>query len=161
SSAALASLPSIPGMEAISCCAAAAVLDGELGEEDVFCWAQSVPSANTPTSAANCMPRFIHRFMGFLQRMANWLILRRLRLVAASSFPGPPKCSSGSLFQRGHVDDEAILHVASQQPFVGGVDLVDSNHFDVRTEAVLAAEVQHRLRLSDSADDRTGQGPPA
>ena len=35
------------------------------------------------------------------------------------------------LLQRRHVDDEAVFHVALEQAFVGFVDLLDRDHFDV------------------------------
>jgi hypothetical protein len=55
-----------------------------------------------------------------------------------------------------HVDDEAVLHVALQQPLVGLVDLLHRDELDVGGDVVLAAEVEHLLGLADAADERAG-----
>jgi hypothetical protein len=34
-------------------------------------------------------------------------------------------------FERGHVDRKAILDVGFEEPFIGFVDLLDGNNFDV------------------------------
>ena len=39
-----------------------------------------------------------------------------------------------------------------EQPFVGFVDLLDGDHFDVGGDVVLAAEVEHLLGLGNPAD---------
>ena len=59
--------------------------------------------------------------------------------------------------QRSHVDREAVFHVALEHPLVGFVDLLDRDDFDVGSDVVLAAEVEHLLRLGDAADGRAGQ----
>ena len=57
-------------------------------------------------------------------------------------------------FERSHVDREAVLHVGLEQPLVGFVDLLNGDDFDVGGDVVLAAEVEHLLRLGDAADGR-------
>src|SRR5712692_8942094 len=63
-------------------------------------------------------------------------------------------------FQRSHVDDEAVLHVALGEALVGFVDLLDADQLDVGGDAVLGAEIKHLLRFADAADGGTGQPPP-
>ena len=41
--------------------------------------------------------------------------------------------------------------------FVGAVDFVGANHFDVRGDAMLGAEVEHLLGLADASDARAGK----
>jgi hypothetical protein len=53
---------------------------------------------------------------------------------------------------RSHVNREAILHIGLQHPLVGLVDLLDRDHLDIADDVVLAAEVEHLLRLLDAAD---------
>ena len=60
-----------------------------------------------------------------------------------------------------HVDGEAVLHVGLEQPLVGFVDLLDGDDFDVGGDVVLAAEVEHLLRLGDAADGRAGEAAAA
>src|SRR4051794_21536401 len=55
-----------------------------------------------------------------------------------------------------HVDREAVLDVRLEQPLVGLVDLLDGDDLDVGGDVVLAAEVEHLLRLRDAADVRAG-----
>src|ERR1051326_831195 len=61
---------------------------------------------------------------------------------------------TNSLFlHRSHVDDEAVLHVGLQHALVGFVDLLHGDDFNVAGDVVLAAEVEHLLRLRDAADE--------
>jgi hypothetical protein len=57
---------------------------------------------------------------------------------------------------RGHVDHEAVLHVALQHALVGLVDLVHRIISMSGDDAVLGAEVEHLLGLGDAADQRAG-----
>ena len=59
-------------------------------------------------------------------------------------------------FQRSHIDGEAILHVGLEQPLVGFIDLLDGNDFDIGSDVVCAAKVEHLLGLGDTADRRSG-----
>src|SRR5258708_23061527 len=59
--------------------------------------------------------------------------------------------------QRSHVDDEAIFHIAFEHALVGFVDLVDRNKFDVASDSAIGAELEHFLRLCDSANQGTRQ----
>src|SRR5512139_1517867 len=60
--------------------------------------------------------------------------------------------SAAALLQGRHVDHEAILDVAAQEPFVGLVQLLDADFFDVASDAVLRAEVEHLLRFRNTAN---------
>ncbi len=62
------------------------------------------------------------------------------------------------IVERGHVDDEAVFDVAFEHAFVGFVDLVHADHFDVRGDVVLAAEVEHFLGFGEAADEGAGEG---
>src|SRR5204863_3513119 len=78
--------------------------------------------------------------------------------------PGSPTDSKDAppgLLQRGIVDHEAILHVALQQAVIRFVDLLDTDFFDVRRDAVLAAEIQHLLGFADAANRRSRKISPA
>ena len=56
------------------------------------------------------------------------------------------------LLEAGHVDYEAVFYVALEETFVGFVDLLDGDDFDVAGDVVLAAEVEHLLGFFDAAD---------
>src|SRR6266566_2143843 len=60
-------------------------------------------------------------------------------------------------FQRRHVDREAVLHIRLQQSFVGFVDLLNGNHFDVGRDVVFAAKIEHLLGLGDSTNGGPGK----
>jgi hypothetical protein len=60
-------------------------------------------------------------------------------------------------FQRCHVYREPVFHIRLEQPRVRFVQLLDGNHFDVRGDVVLAAEVEHLLCLRDTANRRSGK----
>lgn len=62
------------------------------------------------------------------------------------------RLASGSLVQRRQIDHEAIAHVALEHAFVGLVDVLDIDHLHVAGNAVLGAEIEHLLRLGDTAD---------
>src|SRR6266478_7888155 len=65
------------------------------------------------------------------------------------------------LLQGCHIDDETVLHVAFQQAFVGFVDLLHPDQFDIRGNAVIGAEIQHLLGLPNPPDPGTGQLVPS
>ena len=52
------------------------------------------------------------------------------------------------------VDNEAVVHLAGLHSLHGAVDFVDADALDHAGNRVLAAEVQHLLRLLDGADGR-------
>src|SRR6478609_9940711 len=56
--------------------------------------------------------------------------------------------------ERCHINHKAVFHVAAQHALVGFIDLLDGNHLNVRRKFVLGAEIQHLLRLRNSADQR-------
>ena len=60
------------------------------------------------------------------------------------------------LSQRAHIDYEAVFHVLLQQAFEGFVDLLHWDDFDFRNNVVLAAVVEHLLRLRHAANHGTG-----
>src|ERR1700756_5249485 len=64
---------------------------------------------------------------GIPLEIRKWFDIGNKR-CAGSSSPQPPRLQG--LFQRCHIDDEAILHVSLQQSFVSFIDLLNSNHFD-------------------------------
>ena len=77
--------------------------------------------------------------------------------TTASSVPQGPagqgeRATLASGAQTGDVDHEAIPHVAPDDPIVGLVDLLHRDELDVRDDVVLAAMIQHLLRLGDAAD---------
>jgi hypothetical protein len=57
-----------------------------------------------------------------------------------------------SALERGHVDHEAVFHIALEHAFVGLVDLVHGDHLDVRDDLMLGAEIQHFLGFSDASN---------
>lgn len=71
---------------------------------------------------------------------------------------GEPEPAPSGL-QRGHVDHEAILHIANDHPLIGLVDVADIEHLDIAADAMLGAEIQHFLSLGDTANQRTRQHP--
>lgn len=46
------------------------------------------------------------------------------------------------------------FHITSDDPFIGFVDLLNGDQFDVRLDLVLRAEVEHVLCFFDAADER-------
>ena len=61
-----------------------------------------------------------------------------------------------STLQSAVVDDEAITDVALLHPLKCGVDVLDGNLLNLGDNVVLAAEIEHLLRLLDAADARAG-----
>ena len=55
------------------------------------------------------------------------------------------------------VDHEAVFHVTLDHSFVGVVDLIAADQFDIGDDAVFGAEVQHLLRFRNTADHRAGK----
>jgi len=53
------------------------------------------------------------------------------------------------LLQRRHIDHESKLHIAPEHSFVGFVNLLDRDQFDLRLDLVLRAEVEHFQGLLD------------
>jgi hypothetical protein len=56
-----------------------------------------------------------------------------------------------------HIDDEAIVYVAFQQPFVSLIDLLNGDQLNVRGDAMLSTEIEHLLDFADPANPGTGQ----
>ncbi|OLU23449.1 hypothetical protein BVH06_24580 [Pseudomonas sp. PA27(2017)] len=56
------------------------------------------------------------------------------------------------LGQGSHVDHEAVFHVTLEHALLGFVDVLDVDHFDVRDDVVLGAEVEHLLGFGDATD---------
>src|SRR5258705_10822782 len=84
--------------------------------------------------------------------------------ISTASTPGLSSQSANNfdrlLLQRRHINHEAILHVALQQPLVRIVDLLNWNQLDVRSDSVLRAKIQHLLRFPDATYGRSRQPPP-
>ena len=79
------------------------------------------------------------------------LFLSCAKTRAAATSEGRPGLS-GFHLEGGHVDDEAVLHIALEHPFIGIVDILDGNHFHIRHYVVLAAEIEHLLSRSHTAN---------
>ena len=60
--------------------------------------------------------------------------------------------------QARHVDDVAEAHVLLLHALVGVVDFLNRDDLDFGSDAVLGAEVEHVLRLSDRADQQPAKG---
>ena len=69
----------------------------------------------------------------------------------ARGFRLTPAHSRG-LGERGGVDDVAVAHVGGDDVVVSLGDVLTTNHFDLRDDAVLSAEVEHLLGFGDAAD---------
>ena len=57
-----------------------------------------------------------------------------------------------SRLQRGHIDDEAVFHVSLDRAVIGRVHVLDRDGLDVAGNVVLAAEIEHLLRLRQATD---------
>ena len=53
--------------------------------------------------------------------------------------------------QRSHVDDKPVTYIALYHPVVRLMNILDVNHFNIRYDAFVGAEIQHLLRFSDAA----------
>src|SRR5438105_12716314 len=62
--------------------------------------------------------------------------------------------------ERSHVDGETVLHIGLEQSFVGFVDLLDGNNFNISGDVMLATKIEHFLRFGDAADHRPGKTVP-
>jgi hypothetical protein len=56
------------------------------------------------------------------------------------------------LLKRRHIDNEAVLHVPFEKAFVSLVDLLNFDQFDIGSDAVIGAEIEHLLSFLDAAD---------
>ena len=65
------------------------------------------------------------------------------------------------LFQGCHINHEAVFHVALDQAFVGFVDFLDGNEFDVAGDVVFTAKIEHLLGFANAANQRAGELTPA
>ena len=57
------------------------------------------------------------------------------------------------LFQRGHVDHEAVANIILEQPLIRLVDGLHRHHLDLADDLMRGAEVDHLLGLRQAADD--------
>src|SRR5207249_6772927 len=72
------------------------------------------------------------------------------------------QCFLSLRFERSHVDGKPVLHVGLEQSLVGFVDFLDRDDFDIGSNVVSAAKVEHLLSFGDAANHRTGEtAPPA
>ena len=60
-------------------------------------------------------------------------------------------------FERSHIDREAVPHIGLEQSFVGFVDLLDGDDFDIGGNVMRPAKVEHLLGFGDAADGRAGE----
>src|SRR5208282_4208745 len=72
-----------------------------------------------------------------------------LSFVASMTFYLP------STFERRHVDDKTVAHVALDHPFVSFVHFLNRNLFDVGCNVMLSAEIEHLLGFFDASDHGT------
>src|SRR6266702_14441 len=72
-----------------------------------------------------------------------------------SACASPNSHRSWLFFQRLQVENEAVLHISLDHAFPRISNLVEARHLDVGDDVVLAAEVQHLLRLRNAANHRT------
>src|SRR3978361_2013346 len=83
---------------------------------------------------------------------------RRLTIFPVAHDLSDPAAANGpAASERGGVDDEAVADVARHHALPRLVDLIGRDDLDLGAEAVLRAEVEHLLRLRDTADHRAGQ----
>ncbi len=82
------------------------------------------------------------------RRDARFLIERRLKRVVLWH-----RSNRGRLLQRCHINYEPIFHVILEQPVIRLVKLLHTDCFDISGNVVLPAEIQHLLRLADTAND--------
>lgn len=75
-----------------------------------------------------------------------------LLLIERRAIDGPASATGRRGVERGDIDHETIFHIALQHSLIGCVDLLDSNHLDVRNDPLLRAEVEHFLRFRDTAN---------
>lgn len=54
--------------------------------------------------------------------------------------------------QRRHINHEAVFHIAFQHTFVSVVNVRHADHFDVRTDVMFGAEIEHFLGFCNAAD---------
>ena len=59
--------------------------------------------------------------------------------------------------QRCHINHKAVFHITFQHAFVRFIDILNLNHFDICSDTMLAAEIEHFLGLGDAADERAGE----
>src|SRR4030095_10087023 len=76
------------------------------------------------------------------------------------SKPDHPRTHLQFLLQPSHVDDEAVFHVTLEQSLVGLVDLLSPDHFHVRGDIALGAEIEHLLGLAGTANAGASDLPP-
>ena len=55
-------------------------------------------------------------------------------------------------FERSHVDREAVLHIGLEQSVVGLVDLLDWDDFDIGSDVMGPAKIEHLLGFGDTAN---------
>src|ERR1700730_8614861 len=61
------------------------------------------------------------------------------------------------LFDRRDINHKAVLYIALRQPFIGLVNILNLYQFNVGSDAVVGAEIQHLLSFANTSDGRTSQ----
>src|SRR2546427_7455672 len=113
------------------------------------------------------------RYQWFFGWVKTEVPKRSLNSVAAICRKTPPKRSLDAapsrvnelsqlllqepLLQRRHINHEAVLHIALRQPFIGLVNVLNFDQFNVRGDAVLGAEIEHLLRFANASNGGTRQ----
>ena len=62
--------------------------------------------------------------------------------------------------QRCHINNEAIFHVALDQAIVSLIYVLNGDEFDIRSDVMLAAEIQHFLGFFDTANQGAAETAP-
>ncbi len=58
-----------------------------------------------------------------------------------------------------HINHESILDIAADHTFEGILDPLHRRRLNLRNDSMLRAEIEQFLRLSDAADERSGETP--
>src|SRR5437899_12553458 len=83
------------------------------------------------------------------------ILKNRTSLTSDSVLNSQP--STNSLFwsfrlKRSHVDREPVFHIRLEQSLIGFVHLLDGDDFDIGSDVMLAAKIEHLLRFGNTAD---------
>ena len=74
-----------------------------------------------------------------------------------SGFRARHRQVSLSGLQRCHINHKAVFHITFQHAFIRFINILNLNHFDIGSDAMLATEIKHFLGFGDAADERAGE----
>src|SRR5258708_10049393 len=75
----------------------------------------------------------------------------------AATDPGTAALQHFPLFERRDINHKAVLHIGLRQPFIGLVNILNLYQFNVGSDAVVGAEIQHFLSFANTSDGGTSQ----